>query len=939
MRKNLFLILFFSIVILGSGTMASAQFGQTGTINGTVTDPEGGPLPGVGVTIKSPALILPEMNTVTNQQGIYRFPSLPPGTYEITYALQGMNTLVRKEIIITAGRTTTIKVILEPKKLQESITVTGQTPTVDVQSSTRTTNLDKDFLGSVPGFRILDTYFNMTPGVVAESNPNGPMSSANGSGVRDNSYRIDGVTMNAPDVGTQRGEVGMDIMEELSIQSGGLPAEYGDTMGTLINVVTKSGGNTFSGSASFYYNKDSLQSSNTKGTPLEGRLGGYKYIYEPGVTLGGPIIKDRLWFFTNLSFNKRAINIAGFPYDRPQTVPVHETRWYPYFKLTFQPSQKDRFGLSYAYGNLIQDHAGAGPYWGIDTTIDWDSPQNIFNAQWAHFFNNNLFVDLKVGYLAAKDNLVPKKDNVPLYIDVLTNRFSGNYPVTDLYTSSRLQINADMTYFKDNFAGSHEFKLGGEFQAMHATRDFMPERDPRNGFSQIVTIGSFPLYGVWIADTPEREAAMNIFAFAQDTWKPTKRLTLNLGLRFSHQRGIIPAQNESEGPQTFLGVTFNRSVAESFTPVKRTNLSPRVGLIYDLTGDGKTLFKASYSRYIQSNIIQYFTKVNPNFIWDYVQLINPDFTPIPGAYIAVDFPNPAKVGYGGEGLKSPYTDEFTVGLEREIFTDWSLAFRYMRKMDRNLLEDANANQLDMDELVNNGKLVWTNWTQVSAVDPYDGQQKTFWSQNQILPADEYMINPPGAKRDFDGIEVVLSKRYSRGWSLMTSYVYQNSRGLIGTDWFDNWSGSNYYDNPNAHINAVGKLPLCRPHQFKLQGMIKGPWGINVGGYFRAYSGQRYTRQVTSSDLGVFPNQGVTTVNAETKGTRALPAQAILDLRLEKTIHFQRMTFGVFIDSFNLFNANKATGVQVISSSPAINFGEMIAIQDPRIFRLGVRFEF
>ncbi len=104
-----------------------------------------------------------------------------------------------------------------------------------------------------------------------------------------------------------------------------------------------------------------------------------------------------------------------------------------------------------------------------------------------------------------------------------------------------------------------------------------------------------------------------------------------MGLRFSHQRDIIPAQNESEGPQSFLGVTFNRSVTSSYTPIKRTNVVPRAGLIYDLTGDGKTLFKASYSRYIQSNIIQYFTKVNPNSIWDYVQLLFPDFTPIPGA--------------------------------------------------------------------------------------------------------------------------------------------------------------------------------------------------------------------------------------------------------------------------------------------------------------------
>ena len=356
MKKRALFFLIFGVLFIGVSLSVLAQFGQTGALNGTVKDPEGAPLPGVGVTIKSPSIVLPSMSTITNQQGIYRFPSLSPGTYEITYELQGMNTLVRKGIIISAGQTVTINVSLEPKKLEESIVVTGQSPTVDVQSTTRTTNLDKDFIASIPSVRALDSYFNMTPGVVAETNnPNGPMSSAQGSGVRDNSFNLDGVNITSEDVGTQRIEIGMDIMEELSVQSGGLPAEYGDTMGTLVNIVTKSGGNTFSGSASFYYNSEKLQTNNTKGTPLEGRLSGYKYIYEPGVTLGGPIVKDRLWFFTNLSFSKRAINIAGFPYDKPQTVPALETRPYPYIKFTFQPSQKEQIHFIV---QLFQSHPG-----------------------------------------------------------------------------------------------------------------------------------------------------------------------------------------------------------------------------------------------------------------------------------------------------------------------------------------------------------------------------------------------------------------------------------------------------------------------------------------------------------------------------------------------------------------------------------------------------
>jgi len=174
---------------------------------------------------------------------------------------------------------------------------------------------------------------------------------------------------------------------------------------------------------------------------------------------------------------------------------------------------------------------------------------------------------------------------------------------------------------------------------------------------------------------------------------------------------------------------------------------------------------------------------------------------------------------------------------------------------------------------------------------------------------------------------------------MASYVYQNARGLIGNDYYNCFADYSYYENPNLQVNADGKMHLSRPDEFKLQAVVNGPWGINVSSFFRIMSGERYTRQVVTWDLGVELNQGYETVYAEKKGSRGLPAQTILDIRLEKTFHVQRYKFGVFTDCFNLFNNNKATYVQPVSSSPGVVFGEMMSIQDPRIFRLGFRFEF
>ena len=918
---------------------ASAQLNQTGSLMGTVSDNQKQPLPGVAVTIKSSAIIVPQMDTITGTQGQYRFLALPPGLYEISFSLSGFNTFLRKEIRVGVGQTTTIDAALEQKSLAESVTVVGKSPTVDLQSTAKSTNMDRQFLTSVPAARNLDAYFNMAPGVVAEeNNSNGLMSSANGGGVRDNAFNLDGVNMTDPGVGTQQYQFGMDIIEEISVVSGGMPAEFGDAMGAAVNIVTRSGGNKLSGSLSVYYNNKSLQSTNTAGTPLAGGQSGYQYVVEPGITLGGPVIKDKLWFFTNLSMNAKSRLVAGFPFDKPTETPVKETRYYPYFKLTFQPDQNDRFFLSYNYSDYIQDNAGAGVTVNEDSTIKWTAPTHIFNAQWMKTFSSSFFADFKIGYVYSGQNLNNKTGN-PAIVDMLTNRISGGYGINDIYTSQRFQTNINGTYFVDNFGGSHEFKAGFELQMIDTTRNFQPTPDPRNGMAEVFTMFGTPIYGLVAAHWNSEEAGKSLHGYIQDSWKPSNRLTLNLGLRLTYQDGTIPAQNQSEGPQTLLGIPYNRSVTSAFTAFSRTALAPRLGLIYDLTGDGKTLLKGSYSRYIQSNLLQYFTSANPNGLLYTVQLLFPNWMPIPGAYILANIPSAAKVGWNGAGLKAPYTDEFSVSLEREILANWSVSARYIHKADRNLIEDVDANQLDMNALMNNGQLIWTNWTAIPYNDPYDGKQKTFYSQNAIVAKNIYLVNPPGAKRDYDGLELTLTKHYSQGWSLMTSYVWQDSKGLIGTDWFASWGGSSLYNDPNTQENAYGTIPLTRRNQFKLQAMVNGPWGINVSGYFRYYSGQHYTRQIYNTDAGVPVSQGQAIINAEAMGSSELPAQAILDLRLEKAFHLGGATMAIFADGFNMLNGNKATIVQTRSDSALLVFGQMMAIQDPRAVRLGFKFEF
>ncbi len=939
MRTRIIGILLALAVASVSPTSVSAQLDQTGTLVGTVSDAQKLPLPGTTVTLTSPAIVRSEMFAVTEQNGSYRFLSLPPGLYDVTFEMDGMATLIRKAIQIEVGRTTTIDAVLELKGLSESVVVEGRAPTIDLQSNSNSTTMDQRVLTSVPAARNLDAYLNMVPGTTAEpNNASGLMSSVNGSNVRDNSFNIDGVNVTDPLVGTQLYEVGMDIIQEISIQSGGMSAEFGDAIGAAVNVVTRSGGNQLSGAVSYYYTGDALQSNNTAGTPLEGKQAGYQYVREPTFTLGGPFRKDTLWFFANGSFNQRSKNIAGFPYDQPNQVPAKESRPSAFAKLTFQPSATDRFIASYIYTDLRQDNNSATMFWTESSTIKWAAPTHLFNLQWMRTFSPKFYGDFKVGYVRTHQNLEPKNNDALLY-ELTTGRYSGGYWTRDLNLETRFQANGNVAYFVDGLAGSHQIKSGVELQITNWDHVYEPNTDPRNGMSLIYTNRGQPYYGLVADIPPQAQATTNLHAYVQDSWNPIKRLTFNLGLRLTHQVGRIPAQNETEGPRTFLGVTFDRSVPESLTAFSRTALAPRLGIIYDVTGDGKTTAKAGYARYIQSNLMQYFSAANPNGSFNYYQLLTPAWGLVPGGYVTAAYPGNATVGYEGSGLRAPYTDEWMIALERQLFVDWSLGARYTRKADRDLTENVNANQLDMASLMDDGQLVWTNWAERPFVDPFDGSTKTFWSQKAILANSPYLVNAPGAKRDFDGFELVLSKRYSRGWSVTGSYAWQDSRGLIGNTWSTGFGGSALYNNPNAHVDAYGHMQLQRRNQFRLQAMVTAPWDINVSGYLRSYSGQTYTRTVVSSDLGVPLSQGSTAINAEPMGSRELPAQTILDLRLEKRVRLGATSVALFADGFNVLNGNSAVAVQARSSSSALVFGEMTQIQNPRAFRLGFRFTF
>jgi outer membrane receptor protein involved in Fe transport len=512
---------------------------------------------------------------------------------------------------------------------------------------------------------------------------------------------------------------------------------------------------------------------------------------------------------------------------------------------------------------------------------------------------------------------------------------------------NRAQFNLDATAFVDDFIGAHEIKVGAEYMTGYTgwVINMYGDRALDGAVNMTRTYYYGPYYAVWRLPLNQSEKTYKTSAFLQDNWNITKNITLTLGVRYEGQRGTIPPQNQDEAPFYFLpqfygdSLYVDRRVLESMEVVDWKTLSPRFGLIYDIFANGKTLFKATWAKIYTELNIQWYNGLNPNAQgiyygpWDPAdpsQLLEPW-----GVFV----PEPNKLGYGDYGFNSPHTEEYTVGIEHEIFEDWSISGRFIKKYGRNLVEDVDANAVDINALMN-GDYVWKNFVQVYVTDPFDGRQVEFWNKvDTSIVNDMYSINPPQAERKYTGFEFILDKRFSKGYAFNVSYVYSKEEGLISTEFGATHGLTAFFDNPNAHVNAIGRLPGERRHQFKIIGTVRAPLGINLSTNMQFYSGRRYTRQVSSRDLGLRLRQGTEINNAETRGSRGLPSRAILDFKLEKVFSLGPVRLSIFGDVFNALNQGKATEVWARSSGGGFDFDEMTAICAPRMFRLGAKIDF
>jgi len=1025
MNKEVFRAILVLFISIGLVSTAIAQR-QTGSLNGVVKDTEGIALSSATVTVTGEK-VMGELSFITTDTGSFRFPAIFPGAYDVKVELSGFKTITQTGILVRVGKTTTLAIVLELATIEEDVTVIGMTPTVDVSATKVSVSYTANIISNIPMGRDLYDLIASAPGVVSEDVSYRRTASTHGSTVRGNQYTFDGFMMNDPSVSYLVTNINFDAFDEVEMELSAHPAEVGQTDGAYINIVTKSGGNEFHGLAQLYYTNEDMVSENFTEhqlTLMESLSpiapSGESTISPPTVLsdfdasfqLGGPIIKDKLWFFASARYFTWTRHYAGFvdPVTN-DAVDVDHTEWNIQAKLTFKLTPAHQITANY-YRTVITEplHTyDVGPYTLPEACAKWDGEySDVIYGNWNWIINQNTFTDIRVGFFhryfpePLQDELGPPASFIPNaiygnpHLDLSTGFYYGTSRFGEIYNRYRLEFLGSLTRFIDNFlGGSHEIKLGVEHERAKGTWETWLPNEPGARF---LTVNynymwkdwGLP-YGYVSAFAIGREHGVSnsigemrrFSAYLQDSFTIANKLTINAGMRWDWSTGYIPPQTNTGNPfwQNILDNCPNLTwitlpqphyfEPKEYDEIKDymtwNDFSPRIGITYDPWGDGKTALRASYSHYVEMMMLQFTSYPNPNYIhtgdFNWYDTNNNNWPDVTDTYEFVwlareEDPVTGLTDVSKESdpdLSAPYVDEVTVGIEREIFADFSVGITYIRKWERNIIDIYVR-----PDIYENNEITWTEDT-MSEPGP-DGEWDT--SDDITFPvfvgdgiSTTWRTNidgtggKPKAKRNYQALEFIINKRMSNRWQLFGSIVLSKAEGNIGQSFGESWGGTDAFWNPNSYHNQYGRLDMERPLMIKISGTYQLPYDFNLSFYFTHYSGYPYQRQIRVYRLD--PWFSYCHVWTQPMGTYREPSRDNLDLRLEKTLNIGPGKLGIFLDIFNVLNSGYIDYYGTKGSyAGRVYYGlpgrwvpnsrylnEISELSKPRVFKISTRYSF
>jgi hypothetical protein len=932
---------------LMAGHMAEAQ--QTGTLSGVVRDAQGGVLPGVTVNVTGQGGVV--RSSVSTDAGLYSLTGLPPGSYVVGFELTGFTTQTRDGVVVQVNRTTRLDMELGVGGLQETITVSGETPVVDVSSTVTQTNISKDLYEAIPTGRNPWVMAGLVPGVVTGRLDVGGTEGmqqynleAFGSADSQKSFSIDGLKTNwaGGSGGATMQYYGFEMYEEYNMQTASGTAES-DVSGVYMNMVTKSGGNRFASDHNFYFMNDSLQGDNIDddlrtrlGLGSSGQTGAagnpIDISYDWSSTLGGPIVRDKLWFFgATRRWRLDQLQIGATNPDGSQAIDDNRIENYM-GKITGQAAANTRASFMFNRNLKNRFHRRDSPYLFVEdlaTTLQ-DQPAQNFVAQVNQVVGQRGVFDVRFGRMWGEFPSRYQEGATGIAVRDVQNFTRINAAeIQSINPNHRYQGNATLSFFVPELAGNHDFKAG-----VQLSRERMAYDRIRNGDILLETRNDVGFQGQ-IANTPiVSDHKMDTWgAFLQDRWV-IGRTTINLGVRLDGASGYLPEQSSPAG--TFVGA---RSFPETDIYDFSLNVAPRLGISYDVFGNGQTAIKAYYGRFYNqfgSEIVEA-TNLNAlatqNVAWNdgngNRRLDAGELGPVP-AFARGLFPT------FDQDADRPYSDEMNVGVEHQLIPNLGVGVSYHRRHHRQglgLIDTARPAEAFVPEAR-------------TFTDPASGQAQSI-TLYKLLPQfgtqqNRVITNVDALESEYNGMTFDIQKKMSNRWQMLAGLTIQRHRGFdhSGTYTQGGTVGAcAILNDPNCLINRDdGSVFTDVPWVFNLSGSYLLPWyDVAIAAKYNARDGDPLNRTQVFSFTSPTLTQPSATVRVATRGTdRTDTVNQFLDLRLSKRQRVGIANFELSLDLFNVMNANHVLGQ---NEGLGATWGRPNRVLTPRIIRFGVTARF
>ena len=903
MKKGSMVLVLLLLFIAGAISTLRAQYPR-GSIQGKVVDKSGKAVAGAVVYLSSPALLGLEV-FVTGKTGSFDFPCLTPGVYAISAETPGYQTVVRDQIVLHAGMTFFFPLQSDLSEQEVEVPAQGSVPALDTISPKRAALIDQSLVRHLPLARNFADILNFAPGVISSEFPIHQEAVIHGGTVRDNAYIVDGLNLTDMFAMAPLANLNFDLTEEVEIISSGQPASQLPARGAYVNVVTKSGGNTFAGELGFYFigeglNKDLWTASQIKDLGV-GPVMGDKNLFETSLSMGGLFWAERAWYFLSGRYFKKSLveNFIG-PY---QDILGRQHVGYDWsrrdtsgsFKLSLKPISEAKFTAWISSGDVYQpvyeDPSAFLPF--LSTKILDHEKNLILRGVLDYTLSPYAMATVGVAYINRK---------IPTRLQAAAMELPWTDDVADLYgpltgadynsdiKRPQVQADASIRIFADNILGTtHTFSAGVNFDDITSNLDwwrqdnllmYLDSRNPNSSFYEDRGLLAFWNCGFAQSSTLAASRSEQLGVYVSDSFTVAKRLSFNLGLRFERSWGWFPSgsKNLSGNPLSifvgnallnpYLVASYPDYFAATFNPwgpltmsemggiISWNALSPRAGLAFDIFGTTKTILKASFARTTDALSHRYFMPINPLYPQSFPiywfdangdgQLDAEDEFELPSLdyrFLSASF---AK-NRVADTIKAPFTEDISIGLDHELIKDFTLGFHFISRSQKNILEDVlyapDTGEYWYAPGLAAAQKYWIPFTTtVPGTDSYPSQTVTIYAKSMAAPPVFLQLrNVPELERKYRALEFVFNKRMARGWQLAGSLVLSKTEGNLGGFADDTTGFTEAANSPNFFINRYGRLDTDRPLQIKLMGSVALPWRFWLSAFFQYQSGRPWQR--------------------------------------------------------------------------------------------------